>query len=390
MKKLVVSLILCAMLVMMSMSFSFAATTGSFIESPDVKIIIDGTVGQYDQVPIISSGRTLLPLRAVLTNLGVLNDDQHIIWNGTEKSVTIIKDSTKIYLKIGSNTAYINDVPVTIDVPPIIYPSNNATYVPARFIAQSLGKKVVWDGSTKSVLIREESQFNAVKAMLEKSQTAMGSVDRTKLKMDISFSMSSNLISVISMNMNLVSEIDSKNKKMHMKTTTSLLGNEEDSDVYMADGSMYAKDASGEGWQKTVMNKVDYEKSFKSENSMALEINDILCAGLVVDSTSKPGTTILKGDVYLNELFDQVAKGMGSDSSFQLNNAFMEITIDNETNMVSSMIMDIDGNMSIPSVGEIQFEEKVSGGYSDYNGDFEVTVPQDIIDSAVEVASITQ
>ena len=45
------------------------------VESPNVKIVIDGKIGTYTDMPIIVNGRTLLPLRAVLSNMGVLNDD---------------------------------------------------------------------------------------------------------------------------------------------------------------------------------------------------------------------------------------------------------------------------------------------------------------------------
>lgn len=125
------------------------------VEVPDIKVIINGKNVIFSDVIISSNGRTLLPLRALLTNLGVQNDDEHIIWNASEKSVTIIKESIKIKLVQGNNLAYVNDIPITLDVPPIGYSKNGRTYIPARFVAQSLGKAVDWDSNTKSVIIND-------------------------------------------------------------------------------------------------------------------------------------------------------------------------------------------------------------------------------------------
>lgn len=68
--------------------FTVSSAGNSITERPDINIIIDGVKGTYTNTPIIVNGRTLLPLRELLTNLGVSNDDQHILWNGRENSVT--------------------------------------------------------------------------------------------------------------------------------------------------------------------------------------------------------------------------------------------------------------------------------------------------------------
>lgn len=56
---------------------AFAQT--SVTPVPQVKININGTIRTYTDVPINANGRTLLPLRAVLVDLGVQNDNDHII-----------------------------------------------------------------------------------------------------------------------------------------------------------------------------------------------------------------------------------------------------------------------------------------------------------------------
>lgn len=125
-------------------------------EKSDIKIVINGVLGNYTDVPIIKDNRTLLPFREVLKNLGVQDDDQHIIWNSTNKSITIIKDNVKIYLQINKNKAKLNDIDKNIDlndtsVVPIIY--KNRTYIPARFIAESFNMNVNWNSETETVSI---------------------------------------------------------------------------------------------------------------------------------------------------------------------------------------------------------------------------------------------
>jgi len=58
-------------------------------ERPDLNILIHGNLGDYADIPIMINERTLLPLRAILVELGVPNDDDHIIWNSEERSVRI-------------------------------------------------------------------------------------------------------------------------------------------------------------------------------------------------------------------------------------------------------------------------------------------------------------
>ncbi len=152
-------------------------------EVPGVKVSIDGRNITFSDVVISSKGKTLLPLSELLASLGVPNDNDHIIWNGTEKSVTIIKDSIKLKLIQGNDTAYINDIPVRLDVPPVGYSKNGKTYIPTRFVAQSLGKTVTWDDATKTVVIKDPRLVTVANA--DELAAAIGSDTRIILKKGI-------------------------------------------------------------------------------------------------------------------------------------------------------------------------------------------------------------
>lgn len=58
---------------------------------------------------------------------------------------------TVIRLYIGQRTAFKNDVPLLLDVPPQIY--QGRTIVPLRFIAEAFGAEVKWEGETSTIRI---------------------------------------------------------------------------------------------------------------------------------------------------------------------------------------------------------------------------------------------
>ena len=96
-------------------------------------------------------GRTVVPIRAIVEALGGT-----ISWDGTERKVTINLKDTVIELWIGKPKAKVNGIEKWIDpnnhnVKPIIV--NQRTMLPLRFVAESLGAKVDWDASTKTITI---------------------------------------------------------------------------------------------------------------------------------------------------------------------------------------------------------------------------------------------
>jgi len=85
--KKAIFVVLIFSLLFSSISVSYAQS--NVVEKPNIKININNTIGTYQNVPIIVEGRTLLPLREILVNLGVPHDNQHIIWDNATKSVTV-------------------------------------------------------------------------------------------------------------------------------------------------------------------------------------------------------------------------------------------------------------------------------------------------------------
>lgn len=111
-----------------------------------INITIDGTLQNYDVMPVIESGRTLVPMRGIFEALGAV-----VGWDETTKSVIGVKDDTAVVLQIDNASAWINGKKVTLDVPAKLI--NSRTMVPARFVAEALGCSVDWDEASRTVAV---------------------------------------------------------------------------------------------------------------------------------------------------------------------------------------------------------------------------------------------
>ncbi len=157
-KKLIV--IVLALLIPMCMSNIFAKA--SIVEKPDLKVYVDGILGVYSSNPISVDGKVYLPLNELMVYLGVPNDNAHIIWNNSDKSITVKKDSTEIILKVGSKTAKINNISTTLDAVPVIY--KDRVYITPTSCGKCFEKSSRFERNTNSILLgqRPDSKIKQV------------------------------------------------------------------------------------------------------------------------------------------------------------------------------------------------------------------------------------
>ena len=135
-----------------SLTVYYAKTTilVLFIGSPKMTTS-DGKVIALDSPPVIVEGRTLVPIRPIVEKLG-----GSVAWDNVERKVTITLGDKTLELWIGKNTAKVNGTTVPIDssntkvVPQII---SGRTMLPVRFVAETLGARVDWDGTLKKITI---------------------------------------------------------------------------------------------------------------------------------------------------------------------------------------------------------------------------------------------
>jgi len=113
-------------------------------EITDITIYVDNEKIELDTKPIIRDNRTLVPIRGVLEKLGAEVD-----WNKETKQVIVKDDQMEILLETG-NTAVLVDGKINfLDTKSLVI--DNRTLVPLRFIAETLGFDVTWNGQTHRI-----------------------------------------------------------------------------------------------------------------------------------------------------------------------------------------------------------------------------------------------
>lgn len=374
MKRKLVSLILLIVLTLALTPICYAA--GNISESPEIKININGQISSYTDVPIIVNGRSLLPLREILINLGIQNDNEHIIWDAQNNSVTVYKDTLKLYLEVGNKVARVGDNEEVLDTPPVIY--KNRVYIPSRFVAQSLGEKVVWDKSMNMIIIRDEIEFNSVKRLLEKVETEMKSVTKFKSEKSGVLSIDKNNLK-LTYDIKVAVQVDIKKmewygeaKKTEVtpdgKSTTLSL------QFYMKNKTTYARILPNIKWEKTEV-KTGEGYSMDFLNYM-IKPDDINSAGLIIQNANSIDEIILKGKINLDDPLNSFMDLVGVEA-FSLSDADVEISIDKNTFLINKVILKIGGN--IPSQnGTKQASAVLNYTFKEYNGNFEIVKPDNL------------
>lgn len=74
-----------------------------------------------------------------------------IKWDNNAKKVTYVKGGTTIELWIGKTVVKVNGTSKSIDAAPVL--SNGRTLAPIRFVMENLGAKLQWDNQEKKVTV---------------------------------------------------------------------------------------------------------------------------------------------------------------------------------------------------------------------------------------------
>lgn len=102
--------------------------------------------------PIIQNGAALVPLRAVGSLVGA-----EVGWEGGSKTITLSREDTVNILQVNSKKAYKEADGERTELALAAAPKiiGGGTYVPLRYVAESLDLDVFWDQSSKTVNINE-------------------------------------------------------------------------------------------------------------------------------------------------------------------------------------------------------------------------------------------
>lgn len=112
---------------------------------------------------ILKNNRVQIPIRAVSQNMGI-----DVKWNQFQKTAQLTKGETVITLAVQFKRALVNQDRVDFDAPVELI--QNTTYVPLRFVSQTMGAEVKWDQKTKEATVILDGKQVVVKLMKPKYQ----------------------------------------------------------------------------------------------------------------------------------------------------------------------------------------------------------------------------
>lgn len=118
----------------------------------NVKVVLDDKWIEFDALPEIGNGRTMVPVRAIAEALGY-----KVTFDDETRAVQLSKDGVTIELYIDrTGVKRIEQgkagVEKSTDAAP--YMKQERTYVPVRFFAEEIGLDVQWDQATRTAILR--------------------------------------------------------------------------------------------------------------------------------------------------------------------------------------------------------------------------------------------
>jgi uncharacterized protein YkwD len=113
----------------------------------NVGVGINGHIVKVSPPARMLNGSTFIPLRGVFEAIGA-----KVEWFGDTRSIEVVKGNITVRLTINDKTAYVNGEPITLSTAPFVS-SEGSTYVPLRFISETIGAKVGWDTENFVALI---------------------------------------------------------------------------------------------------------------------------------------------------------------------------------------------------------------------------------------------
>lgn len=141
----------------------------------------------FEHPPLLKDGTTLVPLRLLFELLGA-----DVKWEPSTRSITASRWQRTIQLGLERGEAYVRDREQTqrkiqLSVAPQLI--GDVTYVPLRFVSESFGAAVAWNGEERKVSIRTKSppdaeawKYRIIAGVTEKTVQAFGGMDEVKQK----------------------------------------------------------------------------------------------------------------------------------------------------------------------------------------------------------------
>jgi hypothetical protein len=342
------------------------------VEVPETKIIIEGEELISDDKPVNKDSRLLLPFRVLLNSLGVSNEN--IQWIPSTKTISVNTTDSAILLQIGNNVASVNGKTITMDVPAVIY--KDRTYVPLRFITQSLNKTVHWDAKLSSAFINNEVNLAKIKSVLaEVYSNTESNLNSARILFELSSSTKTKSGQLSQTVFNGTSDFDKDSQFMHTFLKVNFTGAEKEYEIIQKGRKSYIYNDESKIWEEknTSKNTIDNNLIGVGDyNLLNIITSQTLENGLSI--TESDNEIILKGAVLANRITPFITK---DDSNITKYNSFnTKLVIDKSkmffTNITLEAVADLvmkNEPINIFVIAEYNIEK--------HNEKFEMNIPVD-------------
>ncbi len=150
---LVLALLGSALLVPSYAAALSSTTVQLWIDNPSMSVNgVQQPIDVQGTKPVISAGRTLLPIRAVIEAFG-----GSIAWEPSTSKITVKLEKNSLDLWLGKPQASLNGTALPVDAAnPAVVPviMNGRTMLPLRFVAESLGIDVQYDDAARKITLQ--------------------------------------------------------------------------------------------------------------------------------------------------------------------------------------------------------------------------------------------
>ncbi|NLB17861.1 MAG: hypothetical protein GX825_03790 [Syntrophomonadaceae bacterium] len=191
---------------------------------------------------------------------------------------------------------------------------------------------------------------------------------------------------------NATKALDMTSQKGQMDLLIKTAGIQVQTSTYYADNASYTLNPLIGIWDKRTYTDAEYKELLKGKaDNNVLNNNDILCTGLNQIDSEYDEEILLKGDVFLSDLFEKVM----AQKDFAINRdaydsmKFSDFSVEISLNRTTYLINYIKVNMKMMQ-SKIEGEDEVAVAndisvsiiYSGYDGGFVIDVPEDVVKNA--------
>jgi N-acetylmuramoyl-L-alanine amidase len=197
--------------------FSLIIATSHRVSADDetIQLYLNNKQLQTEITPMIIEGNTLVPVRLIAEEIGA-----NVVWSADNRKVTISQNAKQIELKIDDKIAQVNQLPIKMNVAPLIVKGN--TLLPLRFIGEQLGIKFIYDQFTHAIYMFKPANGLVVTPLIssENNQILDSSnvpLDEQDSKSDPSTSSSENIENAV------IYSIDTSDQGLIVKARSGVL-----------------------------------------------------------------------------------------------------------------------------------------------------------------------